>query len=156
MNHQRLDGALEPLLHAGQEVPKRAKRAWNGFLDFAVKDNVLEVAIGLMYVNLSLIIESRCPYFTYNITTTTPFPPILHSSTPTKKTNPTPNPKTNPSPQPSLSLHNPSNIIRVRNPPPTPLPPPLPKPQHGREIRRPKTRSPLPTTRRLQHAQTSS
>jgi large conductance mechanosensitive channel len=28
----------------------RFKEAWDGFWDFALRDNVLEVAIGLMYI----------------------------------------------------------------------------------------------------------
>jgi len=35
-------------MHAGEEVERRAKRAWDGFADFAVQDNVLEVAVGLI------------------------------------------------------------------------------------------------------------
>ena len=45
----RLDDSREALLHAGQGIQKRAKRAWDGFSDFALRDNVLEVAVGLMY-----------------------------------------------------------------------------------------------------------
>ena len=45
----QLDDAGESLLHTGQGARKRAKRAWEGFSDFALRDNVLEVAVGLMY-----------------------------------------------------------------------------------------------------------
>lgn len=45
-----MDETREPFLHAGQEVPRRVKKLWKGFIDFAVQDNVLEVAVGLMYV----------------------------------------------------------------------------------------------------------
>jgi large conductance mechanosensitive channel len=31
-------------------VRDRFKEAWDGFWDFALRDNVLEVAIGLMYI----------------------------------------------------------------------------------------------------------
>jgi hypothetical protein len=45
-----LDDAGEALLQAEQQAEKRAKRFWSGFSDFALQDNVLEVAVGLMYV----------------------------------------------------------------------------------------------------------
>ena len=44
----RLDDSGEALLHAGQDASKRARKAWDGFADFALRDNVLEVAVGLM------------------------------------------------------------------------------------------------------------
>jgi large conductance mechanosensitive channel len=31
-----------------EDVTRRAKRIWAGFSDFALQDNVLEVAVGLM------------------------------------------------------------------------------------------------------------
>lgn len=43
-----LDDANEQLLHAGQKAKSRAANAWNGFSNFALQDNVLEVAVGLM------------------------------------------------------------------------------------------------------------
>jgi len=46
----QLDNASESLLHGGQKVKTRASRFWHGFADFALQDNVLEVAVGLMYV----------------------------------------------------------------------------------------------------------
>ena len=46
----QLDDASDRLLHEGQKVKTRASRLWNGFADFALQDNVLEVAVGLMYV----------------------------------------------------------------------------------------------------------
>jgi len=39
---------VESLLHAGSDVRRRVTRFWDGFCDFAVRDNVLEVAVGLM------------------------------------------------------------------------------------------------------------
>ena len=36
------------LLQAGHKAKTRARRFWNGFSDFALQDNVLEVAVGLM------------------------------------------------------------------------------------------------------------
>ncbi|MCJ1456225.1 hypothetical protein MMC28_006585 [Mycoblastus sanguinarius] len=44
----RLDDSGSQLLHAGQNVQKRAGRFWQGFSDFALQDNVLEVAVGLI------------------------------------------------------------------------------------------------------------
>jgi len=38
----------ESLMRAGEHVERGAKRLWGGFTDFAVQDNVLEVAVGLM------------------------------------------------------------------------------------------------------------
>jgi len=38
----------ESLMRAGEDVERSAKKLWNGFTDFAVQDNVLEVAVGLM------------------------------------------------------------------------------------------------------------
>lgn len=43
-----MDGTRESLLHAGEQVERRVKHAWAGFTDFALRDNVLEVATGLM------------------------------------------------------------------------------------------------------------
>ena len=47
----RLENSGELLEHAGHEVTTRAKRMWSGFADFALQDNVLEVALGLMCVD---------------------------------------------------------------------------------------------------------
>ena len=46
----RLDESGEALLHAGEDAGKRVRKAWDGFVDFALRDNVLEVAVGLMSV----------------------------------------------------------------------------------------------------------
>ena len=45
----RLEDSEQALLNAGQGAKERAKSAWDGFSDFALRDNVLEVAVGLMY-----------------------------------------------------------------------------------------------------------
>ena len=45
----RLDDAEEALLDAGHSATKTARGVWDGFSDFALRDNVLEVAVGLMY-----------------------------------------------------------------------------------------------------------
>ncbi|KAF4632541.1 hypothetical protein G7Y89_g5588 [Cudoniella acicularis] len=44
----RLEDSTELLQHAGEEVVGGAKRMWEGFTDFALQDNVLEVAVGLI------------------------------------------------------------------------------------------------------------
>lgn len=46
----RLEDSREFLEDAGEEVQKRASKFWHGFSSFALQDNVLEVAVGLMYV----------------------------------------------------------------------------------------------------------
>lgn len=43
-----LDGTRDSLLHAGETVERKAKSILDGFSDFALRDNVLEVATGLM------------------------------------------------------------------------------------------------------------
>ncbi|RDW84501.1 hypothetical protein BP6252_02091 [Coleophoma cylindrospora] len=43
-----LSSRSEDLLQAGEEAGKKAKRVWSGFQDFALQDNVLEVAVGLI------------------------------------------------------------------------------------------------------------
>jgi len=42
------------LNHAGTTVKRGARSIWAGFVEFALRDNVLEIAVGLMYVSLSL------------------------------------------------------------------------------------------------------
>lgn len=43
--------ARATLLHETESnVRKTVKSAWSGFTDFALRDNVLEVAVGLMFV----------------------------------------------------------------------------------------------------------
>jgi len=44
----RLDESTETLLHASHSAAKRARHFWDGFTDFALRDNVLEVAVGLI------------------------------------------------------------------------------------------------------------
>jgi len=50
----RLEDSREFLEDGVEQVGKRAKKFWQGFSSFAVQDNVLEVAVGLMYVYLCL------------------------------------------------------------------------------------------------------
>lgn len=45
----RLEDSGEALLRVGHLAKDRFKRAWDEFCDFAMRDNVLEVAVGLMY-----------------------------------------------------------------------------------------------------------
>jgi len=43
-----LDDGRELLLAAGRSMHSRTSRIWHGFSDFALQDNVLEVAVGLI------------------------------------------------------------------------------------------------------------
>lgn len=46
----RLDDSTTNLLHdAEQGVRQKTSSAWDSFSNFALRDNVLEVAVGLMY-----------------------------------------------------------------------------------------------------------
>jgi large conductance mechanosensitive channel len=44
----QLDDNTEALLRTGQNAKSRVGQAWDGFANFALRDNVLEVAVGLM------------------------------------------------------------------------------------------------------------
>lgn len=44
----RLEDSQELLNHGGEIVVSGARRMWEGFADFALQDNVIEVAVGLM------------------------------------------------------------------------------------------------------------
>jgi large conductance mechanosensitive channel len=46
--------AHETLVHTNATLNRKIRSAWTGFLNFALRDNVLEVAVGLMYVLWSL------------------------------------------------------------------------------------------------------
>lgn len=46
----QLDEQSERLLRAGHRAESSVKRFWDGFCDFALQDNILEVAVGLMCV----------------------------------------------------------------------------------------------------------
>ncbi len=48
----------ESVLEAGE---RKVRQLWGGFVDFALKDNVLEVACGLMYVMWPLSGWLCCP-----------------------------------------------------------------------------------------------
>jgi large conductance mechanosensitive channel len=43
-----LDEGTEALLRVGHDAKQQLSQAWEGFIDFAARDNVLEVALGLM------------------------------------------------------------------------------------------------------------
>jgi large conductance mechanosensitive channel len=45
-----LDESTEVLIRTGQKAQEQVKHAWDGFMNFAARDNVLEVALGLMLV----------------------------------------------------------------------------------------------------------
>ncbi|KAH8592810.1 large-conductance mechanosensitive channel [Bisporella sp. PMI_857] len=44
----RLEDSREYIEDVGEEVGRKAKRLWHGFSSFALQDNVLEVAVGLI------------------------------------------------------------------------------------------------------------
>ena len=44
----RLEDGTEALLHVGQRVGQQARRFCDGFANFALRDNVLEVAVAFM------------------------------------------------------------------------------------------------------------
>ena len=44
-----LDESTDALLRTGQKAQEQVRHAWDGFVNFAARDNVLEVALGLMY-----------------------------------------------------------------------------------------------------------
>ncbi|KAL3481346.1 large-conductance mechanosensitive channel [Aspergillus californicus] len=43
-----LDESTEAIIRVGHDTKERVHRAWEGFIDFAARDNVLEVALGLI------------------------------------------------------------------------------------------------------------
>ena len=52
----QLGDASDRLLHQGRKIGSSAGRFWSGFKDFALQDNVLEVAVGLMWVGFSFLL----------------------------------------------------------------------------------------------------
>ncbi|KAL8635620.1 MAG: hypothetical protein Q9228_006908, partial [Teloschistes exilis] len=44
----RLEDAEQTLLSSGSNLKQRTRNAWDSFSDFALRDNVLEVAVGLI------------------------------------------------------------------------------------------------------------
>lgn len=49
-----LDESGETLVYLGSNAGDRIRHVWEGFIDFAMRENVLEVAIGLMCIIVSL------------------------------------------------------------------------------------------------------
>ena len=47
----RTDGEQQRLLPYAEDVQQSFKSSWDQFADFALSDNVLEVAVGLMCVS---------------------------------------------------------------------------------------------------------
>lgn len=52
-----LDDSTELLIRVGQTAGEQVKHGWNAFLNFAARDNVLEVALGLMSVRVETTSE---------------------------------------------------------------------------------------------------
>ena len=48
-----LDESTDVFLRTGQKAQEQVRHAWAGFINFAARDNVLEVALGLMLVLLA-------------------------------------------------------------------------------------------------------
>lgn len=92
----RLDDSTEALLESGE---RRAKRVWEDFTEFALRDNVLEVAVGLMYAFPPTLLQCLLQESLLMLT----------------------------APQLSSSIHNRSNILRFRHPPAAHRPPALSK-----------------------------
>ncbi|KAJ5496699.1 Large-conductance mechanosensitive channel [Penicillium fimorum] len=46
-----LDESTEVFLRTGQKAQEQVRHAWDGFINFAARDNVLEVALGLIIAN---------------------------------------------------------------------------------------------------------
>ncbi|KAH8085950.1 hypothetical protein BXZ70DRAFT_554534 [Cristinia sonorae] len=47
-HHWFNDDARTNLVHAESQIRRKVRGAWSGFLEFALRDNVLEVAVGLI------------------------------------------------------------------------------------------------------------
>jgi hypothetical protein len=98
----RLDENTQQYLRdTEQGIKRRTVNAWNNFTDFALRDNVLEVAVGLMYahsLSLPKFKIASCKY----LTTTT---------------------------QPRRLLHRLRQLPRNRHSPPPNITPPLPRTQ---------------------------
>lgn len=50
------DNTQQYLRDAEQGVRHRTTRAWDSFTNFALRDNVLEIAVGLMYASPAYVI----------------------------------------------------------------------------------------------------
>lgn len=59
-----VDIDVDALIRTGQHAQARVRHAWDGFINFAARDNVLEVALGLMqvlwlYLLVTILTSSR-------------------------------------------------------------------------------------------------
>jgi large conductance mechanosensitive channel len=50
-NMRGLDESTDVLLRVGQSATEQVRHGWQAFVNFAARDNVLEVALGLMSEN---------------------------------------------------------------------------------------------------------
>ncbi|KGO74398.1 Large-conductance mechanosensitive channel [Penicillium italicum] len=46
-----LDESTDVFVRTGQKAQEQVRHAWHGFINFAARDNVLEVALGLIIAN---------------------------------------------------------------------------------------------------------
>jgi len=67
------EDSRESLLHTRDQVQKKARRIWDGFSDFALQDNVLEVAVGLMCDFPFFTLISFFPYGAFHISCLNPY-----------------------------------------------------------------------------------
>lgn len=51
LNMRGLDESTDILLRVGQSAGEQVRHGWQAFVNFAARDNVLEVALGLMSGN---------------------------------------------------------------------------------------------------------
>lgn len=50
-NMRGLDESTDAILRVGQSAGEQVRHGWQAFVNFAARDNVLEVALGLMSEN---------------------------------------------------------------------------------------------------------
>jgi large conductance mechanosensitive channel len=55
-----LDESSDVLARTGQKAQEQVRHVWDGFVNFAARDNVLEVALGLMYTIVVNISRANC------------------------------------------------------------------------------------------------
>jgi large conductance mechanosensitive channel len=61
MPRLRLEDSREIFNDAGEVIQKSARSLWEGFSDFALQENVVGVAVGLMYVRQDSNMEYCLP-----------------------------------------------------------------------------------------------
>ncbi len=62
-NMRGLDESTDVLLRVGHTAGEQVRHGWQAFINFAARDNVLEVALGLMSAELdssSITVEFVC------------------------------------------------------------------------------------------------